>query len=345
MNVLLTILTILLVVGGACTSANQNKILNEFPITSVLTAEQVPTNVIIAPSFFTMQSKYLCTSTPQKDTVIDLFSTPDLKHIKSFGVKGKGGDEFQAVPMLCGQTNDYIYISGYTPTKIKKIHLNANGTIEVKNEYKIPTLEFFGFLHIVQDSLLLYHCMGSLADCSMSIKKVDLTRSKEIGKISIPVTNEHAVSFDMNRGLIAANDSFIVYPYLYKKQIDIYDVNTLKLLHRIKGTGFLQDISGVPDSIIVHYQAAYAGKNYFYTLYNQRGRATYQRNDFVAEADFVASQSLEVYDYDGNPIAEYTFKETIDLFTIDEKNGKIYAYNGINEDYFLRYNLSVLGIN
>ena len=48
---------------------------------------------------------------------------------------------------------------------------------------------------------------------------------------------------------------------------------------------------------------------------------------------------MEVYDYEGNPIIEYTFDIIPFYLAVDEQNGYIYATNSNYEDYLLRYKL------
>lgn len=79
---------------------------------------------------------------------------------------------------------------------------------------------------------------------------------------------------------------------------------------------------------IYYYLGGYSGKKYFYVYYKGD---TFEKEDGV---------SLRVFDYDGNPIIEYSF-ETLPAhpFVVDEDHGYIYAYDQKNENYFLRYKL------
>jgi hypothetical protein len=82
---------------------------------------------------------------------------------------------------------------------------------------------------------------------------------------------------------------------------------------------------------IPQYQGIFAGEKYFYALYNSKGC---KFNNIYS-----GSQSMEVFDYDGNAIIEYTFDDLISLFAIDEINNVLYAYDETKEDFILKYNL------
>ena len=124
------------------------------------------------------------------------------------------------------------------------------------------------------------------------------------------------------------NLSLIIYAYVYKNQIDIYNVDDLKLRKRINGDNNEERIVvGDFENNINHYVSVLAGKKYFYALY--RGSKPSNENDYV----------MEVFNYDGETIVRYSFDIVPFLFEVDEDNGFIYGYNPKYEDYLLRYKL------
>jgi hypothetical protein len=317
-------------------SCNNNKtMMPEFTTTKILYAEYIRPEVVIAPTFFIIQGGYLCTYSLRKDTMIDLFTLPDLTHKNSIGIRGQGPGEFQSFPWPCKSNNDYIYIRGYTPQIIKQFLVDSTANFVETNEFKLDTYESFGPMHVVQDSLLIYPVMVSQPEMKeqITVKKLDLNQGRETGIIVIPTTRTDNTSLDPNRpGGFDVNDSFIVCAYLFKKQIDIYSVHNMALIRR------LEDRSNHPVQIretfeenIPQYQGIYAGEKYFYALYNNKG--------CKFNTVYPGSQSIEVFDYDGNAIVEYTFDNLISLFAIDEVNNVLYAYDETKEDFILKYNL------
>ena len=220
--------------------------------------------------------------------------------------------------------NDYLYIRGYSPTSIRKISLVPDGNLLFIDEYELGKYDEYNFMNIINDSLFIYYSSNQLA-----ITKYDLKNQTELDKIKLEKDDDNESYFYSNRGIIAANDSFVVYPYIYKKQIDIYAVKDFKLVKRINdGKHYPEIIANDIEDITYHYLNVYAGKKYFYALYVGH-----------KEDDNFLGRTLEVYDYEGNPIIKYTFDIIPFYFVVDEENGYIYATNAHYEDYLLRYKL------
>ena len=298
-----------------------------------LEAEYIKLSTIVSPTFFMIQANYLCIYSLQKDTIIDMFSLPDLYHVKSFGTKGRGPGEFLYFPWPCKSTKDGFYVRGYTPLIIRRFLIDPSINLIQVDEFKLKEYESFGSMHIVQDSLLIYLSMGNqnVRGDQISINKYNLYQEQETGKILIPTISPENASIDPNRaGGFDANDSVIVYAYLFKKQIDIYNIHTMELINRLTfNTKNSNSIDKNFEENILQYAGVIAGEKYFFALYNKGGLKINELQP--------ASRTIEVFDYSGNAIAEYSFDDHISLFAIDEKNHILYVYDVTNEDYILKY--------
>ncbi|MCD7938039.1 MAG: TolB-like 6-bladed beta-propeller domain-containing protein, partial [Tannerellaceae bacterium] len=253
------------------------------------------------------------------------YNLPDLTHYRSEGIKGQGSEDFQSFPMFC-QTSakNSLYIWGYTPLNIKKYIVSEYGDVNYEREFTLTLRESFNQMHIIRDSLLVYSAIPS----EFSIKKYDLIQNEYIGEIQLKKDNHPESFFYSNRGVIAANDSLILYAYVYKKEIDIYDLETMKLKTKIVGDYKPQYIVvGDFEANIHHYIRIVAGKKYVYALHAETNNLNQDKT------------SLEVYDFHWNPVIRYTFDIVPYLFEIDEENGFIIGHNNEYEDYFLRYKI------
>lgn len=288
-------------------------------------AEKIPVSEMFSPDFVTKSGDYFIISSSRSDTTLFLYETPSLTFKNATGIKGNGPDEIQMFPMFCHTLdNDYLYIRGYSPTSIRKISLALDGNLLFIDEYELGKYDEYNFMNIINDSLFIYYSSNQLA-----ITKYDLKNQTELDKIKLEKDDDNESYFYSNRGIIAANDSFVVYPYIYKKQIDIYAVKDFKLVKRINdGKHYPEIIANDIEDITYHYLNVYAGKKYFYALYVGH-----------KEDDNFLGRTLEVYDYEGNPIIKYTFDIIPFYFVVDEENGYIYATNAHYEDYLLRYKL------
>ena len=126
---------------------------------------------------------------------------------------------------------------------------------------------------------------------------------------------------------MAANDSVMIYVYLYKNQIDIYDVKDFRLKRRIVGVYKPQKPAFRDEEL--YYLGVIPGDKYFYALFKGERNAEGKN----------PSNTIEVYDYDGNPVALYRFDMPPLYFYPDEKNNCIYATHPACMDTLLRYDL------
>jgi len=299
---------------------------SEFIETKPLKAEMVSLHEIISPDFMTLKGNNLIISSSRsKPTMLFAYSTPSLEFKADFGTKGQGPEEIKLFPMFCeSPASSDLHVWGYSPVTIKRISISENGKIEYKGDIILKSYETFNDMSIIGDSTFVFYLPDKL-----TVKKVDLIKNNE-STITLSKDDHREGFFYSNRGNIVTSESMLVYSYLFKKQIDIYDLLTLKLKTTISdGKKYPKPIPIDFESLTFHYVRIYAGEKYFYALYNGIKKTT----------SVEPSRFLEVFDYEGNPIVKYSFDIPPFLFVVDEKNGKIYGFNENYEDYLLRYSL------
>jgi WD40 repeat protein len=291
-----------------------------------LHAEMIHVNEIFSADFVTTSGNYFVISSSLSDTTLFLYDIPSLTFKNATGRKGGGPDDISTFPMFCHSLDsNFLYVRGYSPLSIKKISIQPQGKFLFVDEYKLEKYEEYNHMNLIKDSIFIYYVTGELA-----IKKYDLKNKMLLKKINLEKENHGESYYYSNRGVPSANDTFIIYPYLYKKQIDIYSVNNLKLVKRIDDGKQYPNVTVYDDkNIVYHYVNVYAGKQYFYVMYDGHNRL---------DGNF-SHRTLEVYDYKGNTKIKYTFDIVPFLFAVDEENGYIYGCNSNYEDCLLRYKL------
>jgi hypothetical protein len=294
----------------------------EFSEIKRLVAEKVEVDSIFNPSFVNIKRNCLIFSAYNSPQMLYFYSLPNATFLYSLGQKGNGPNEFEVFPMFCKSSSPDIYIWGYNPTKIKQFSIDESGKLVFKRDIDLAIYESFNQMHIIQDSLLIYSAIPS----EFSIKKYNLNNNTVEGTIEIKKDNHPESFFYSNRGFVAANDSIIIYSYIYKNQIDLYRTSDLTLKKRIVGNHKNEKVVvGDFDNNKNYYMSILAGEKYFYALYN--GDISANENNYA----------IEVYDYNGTPIIKYLFDISPFLFEVDEENGFIYGYNYNYEDYIVRY--------
>ena len=279
------------VLAIACTHKEFYSFTNEKNLEMI----SVKIDEILLADFMIKKGDYLFMISTRSDSMVYLYALPDLQYCKSFGIKGKGPGEF-ILPMFVEAPGNDVYIWGYSGVRlIRCFSVDSNAHITVKQDYHLDKYETFNFMHLIRDSI----CVYSLMPTQPLVKLYDLKNGKNMGELKIGSKNRVNSYLSDGDGVMAANDSVIIVAYHYKKQIDIYDVSTLKLKKRLIGDYRPQKLTDDFTENEYHYVDIVAGKKRFYALY--RGC----RNKDAKEN----SDILESFDYDGNPVIKYKFNE------------------------------------
>ena len=310
------------VLAIACTHKEFYSFTNEKNLEMI----SVKIDEILLADFMIKKGNYLFMISTRSDSMVYLYALPDLQYCKSFGIKGKGPGEF-ILPMFVEAPGNDVYIWGYSDVRlIRCFSVDSNAHITVKQDYHLDKYETFNFMHLIRDSI----CVYSLMPTQPLVKLYDLKNGKNMGELKIGSKNRVNSYLSDGDAVMAANDSVIIVAYHYKKQIDIYDVSTLKLKKRLIGDYRPQKLTDDFTENKYHYVDIVAGKKRFYALY--RGC----RNKDAKEN----SDILESFDYDGNPVIKYKFNDlSPDIFYVDDEAAVLYGYKSAYPDLMLKYEL------
>lgn len=308
----------------SCTN-NQHRVFvdEEYPA-DTLSATRCFLENVIHPIFITSKNNSLIVSSVRSDTSVYLYSTPDLVCENRFGIIGNGIGEYPLAPMFINSQTEDLYISGKLYTNIEQYTIDSFSQLSLVNEFDTGINGSCNQMHLINDSILVYN---SIPD-KLSIKKYNIKRQQTIDEIVIGEEKDNSTFFNIDRGNISANDSFVVYSYVYKNQIDIYTIDDMKLKKRIIGKYAPQNvIKENRENLISYYVNTVAAKKHLYVLYQGSTSTDYTK------------AKMEVYDYNANLVKRYVFDIPPILFTVDEDNGYIYGYNYFYEDYLLSYKI------
>lgn len=281
---------------------------------------------ILLADFMIKKGNYLFMISTRSDSMIYVYTLPELQYCKSFGIKGKGPGEF-ILPMFVEAPGDDVYIWGYSDVRlIRCFSIDSNANMTVKQDYRLNKYETFNFMHLIRDSI----CVYSLMPTQPLIKLYDLKNRKNVGELEIESNDRVNSYLSDGDGVMAANDSVIIVAYYYKKQIDIFDVSTLKLKKRLTGEFRHQKLTDDFTKNEYHYVDIVAGSKRFYALYRGCRNGDAKENSDV----------LESFDYNGNPIIKYKFNDlSPDIFYADDEAAILYGYKSAYPDLVLKYKL------
>lgn len=323
MNKIIYLLISLLFVACTGQKSEPSQMLEAFPVEKSLFAEKVKVNEMFSLSKMMCKGNNLFVSDVRSSkNLIYQYSLPDFKCVYKGGSKGQAEDEFQIFPIFCNTPADKVYIWGYTMFSIRSFTLDDDSQLSFEKKYDLPMSgDTYNDMHVVKDSILVMKEVTQLA-----IKKINLHNQQVIGEIRFKKDEHNESFFCENAGYMAANDSLIVYAYHYKKQIDIYDMDDMKLKRKLIGDEVPPHIVLYdPESTVYRNYGIFAGKDYFYVWCPSKWGTK-------------KGCSIEVYDYLGGSIAKYELDAMLTTFTVDEQNRVIYGYSGeVFEDGFLKY--------
>lgn len=306
---------------GSCAPTWHETPFPTFDSVEYLQGDTVPLGEVVAPDFLITKENALFIASSRSNPMLWQYKLPELAFVSNGGHKGAQENEFSMFPMFCRTLSENLYVWGYTPFTIKEFVVDST-LIQLKKRLTLPVHENFNQMHIVRDSLLLYSAIPS----EFAIKKLNLNSQKECGRIEFERDDHRESFFYTDRGIMAANDNFIVYAYCYKKQIDIYRVEDMKLHLRLTDKSVKPEIRiGDFEHTRQYYVNVIATSRYIYALLNGKD----------------GSLSMEVLDFEGQPVAKYDFTIAPFLFDVDEVNGYMYGYNENYEDYLLRYKINL----
>ena len=318
--------TILSCILSSCT--NQDVAFFSGKVDSLL-VDTIPIQHLFSPAFMAVVDDIFVVTSNGTDisgNMLHFYKLPDMEYLFSTSGKGRGPNEFVSFPMIAQSSKaNRLYLWGYTPYTIKEWVIKDD-SLSLVHTYETNKYENFNQLHIVQDSLFIYSAIPG----DFSIKKYNLERKKETGKISFKIDEHRQPFYSSNYGLVAANESVILYAYWYKRQIDIFDIKTMRLIKRISGKYDKQQIDlDHFNSNVQYYVNIFSGEKFFYVIF--RGRSHKDRT--------INSDILEIYDYEGSQIANISFNISPHYFAIDEANSMMYGFSLNFEDYLLKCSL------
>ena len=277
-----------------------------------------------------------------------VYKYPEFKFLYSFAQKGQGPGEYRS-PSIIRDTRDNFFSFRDYQTFVTYQLSDSSSTII--NSSKIPTLES-GFLLTgitqVDDSLFLAKPQSNrwtrreLINLYTQEILDDIPNTfnleKKLGK-------EYYTTFE--ESLVVSNNKRFVYGYLLIDLIEfgLIKNNKIVITNRVGmkkppnfylyGAGGMQGRKyefNVQHNI-VYYNDIQCGNNYVYALY-----ANIPMGDLKNEQAFF----IEVYTWDGNPVALLKLDKGISNFVVDEEMQTIYGFDvNFNEDYLYSFKFNI----
>ena len=264
------------------------------------------------------------------------FSLPDLKHKKTFGVNGKGPNEFifpRLVPTSTQKKFPYVYDNGkfysVKPSlKIERISPNLSMKAKAYDNKQISVFNdsLFYYVQTINNTKAIFKYQV-LQDTSYSSQVFDLAFSDDYNSWAAYI-GDFGVNYEKQR---------MVYAYKYFKRIMFMDLqnNTRRMLLFDKGkpkSGNARSMLS-PENI-TYYWGISPRKNHVYFLYS--GRTPIKvHNEKKAGNEYIF---VEQYDWNGNLINRFKLDHW-GYFCVNKDETKIFLLSTVSPDPFIVYDL------
>lgn len=325
---------------SGCKTNNANNIhieVSKFPKEETLYSEslQVPP-VLLHPGGMFISDNYLIVCDLEKDTIFSFFELPSCRFVEGKGLKGRGPNELLNVNPQTISTKDNglsLYDSG-TAT-IKRISFDNGFKIIESIPLHSSTHSPFGINCFIELGDDIFCFLNDAEKDTEYVLQNNITGSKEEFGLYPNLTNNYADPvermFTYLKGNAAKPDqSLFVSFYHYFKFFRIFNANG-EILKEISVhvEPYNKHYSSNTDENLVFYGQPKVSDNYIYVFCANR----------KPKEPSKGTTELQVWDWDGNPIAKYELDKTLSHFVVSEEYNKIYAVNVFEEDRIYTYDL------
>ena len=330
----LIVFVLLLAMFCACTGSGKHETITEFAETSELVAEIVTVPVpYLVPRYMGITGNYLFVHKVREEKLFSIYSLPDLNYLGDAGIKGQGPHDFNLLDTRSFQvTSNGFKVIDANLNMLKEVEI-VDGGLQV-NKSKLlfsKGMVSNGFYPFGEDRYVVFTQPDSEKEFALYDERTgDLILSEgeyphwlEIPKDMPPflVYLKTCVSHPNGKRFAAFYGRF--------KRWRLFDesLNILKDID-VRVSPYDADATLEPSKQPVFYVGQpYATNKIIYVLCSNKNTSKGGRSE------------LQLWDWDGNPLACYTFDHKLSLMAISEEYGKIYGIDNQIEDKIYVYDL------
>jgi hypothetical protein len=333
----------------SCNQGNINEIeptiVTEFPVKKELKATVITVPpIILTPANICISDDKLIIIYDKKDTILDFFQLPECKYLFGAGIRGGGPDDFSPdydSRFLHFAENELNIFSSDGMLKRFTVDYRSKRIINNKSKSQRINTDHLGYptnrFNILNDTLC--YSLSQIAYNEGFEFVMINTKTKRnlpfspypdwLGKVWIK--DDIPFVYIKNMASHPSGTRFASF-YGYFKRWRIYDykTNLVRDIH-VEVPPYSKNVNENVSERMVYYGYLRATAEYIYVECRNR----------KASDKPLTNTEIQVWDWDGNPVAVYTLDKKISLFTISEKEKKIYALNTDeeNEDKIYVYSI------
>lgn len=260
----------------------------------------------------------------RKDTLFSFWKLPDCQYLFSAGTKGQGPDEFLMLDKVFVETDNGFKTFELSSNKVKNLMIDRKEGLKLSSEQRLEVEQMpLNRLLFLADSSYCFLSNDENYEYTLLDKKQKTHNFSQYPIEMIDKKADEINSFVYNKLTVAKPDGekFAAF-YGYIKMLRIHDRRGDLLKEHVMGKPV--DLSDGDKRLTYYSSYPFASDKYIYVL------------------NVVENQKkMEIWSWDGIPVAHFLLDKKIDSFTVSEKYNKVYAVDRDNENVIYTYNVSI----
>lgn len=328
------VFVLMLLVFCACSDSDKQKTIMEFAKTGELTAEIVTVPVpYLIPRYMGISGDYLLIHKVREEKMFSIYSLPDLTHVADAGMRGQGPNDFNLLDTRSFQmTESGFKVIDANLNMLKDVEIVDNGlSVKASKQLFGQGLASNGFYPMGKGRYVTFtqpdsdkeYALYDENTAEFSLVDIEYPHWQEIPQ-EIPVFMSYlrtCVAHPEGKRFAAFYGRFKRWR-LFDASMDLISEIDVRV-EPYKADATL-DVAKQP---VYYIGQPYATIRHIYVLCSNKNTS----KDRCSE--------LQIWDWDGNPVACYTFDRKLSLMAISEKYGKIYAIDNQIENQIFVYDL------
>lgn len=316
----------ILCIVTSCVSTSNYISVRDFPIVDTLKMRAVNTPpTLLSPSNMFVTGDYLVVAQHKGDALFSFFNLPDCSFAFNDGLRGKGPNEFNSINPNYFEPTDKGFKVLDNGVVIKDLIIDKEQLI-VKSQYKVPTTgrTANNIMKLENDRLCIVNTLDDLSEYLI----LD-TVSNEVPVSPYPKWCSDDMSqpkmFVYIKNSIASpkGDKFMSFYANFRKM----------RLHNSNGD-LLKEVSVETPFELPQYSDDRNDRYITYASYpfaDEKHIYVFCINSKLGDQSQTCTE-LQVWDWDGKPVARLILDKNLSLFTISPKFKQLYACTGCIED-------------
>jgi hypothetical protein len=313
------------------------------PLSDTLKSREISivnhTGLLNPVKIINVDDKYLVISESREEDLFQVYSLPELDYLYSWGRQGRGPDEFMFTPLVEINTADENIILYELGLQQLRIYTVTDTAFVKKEEISLSyenQLDPLTHIRRLNDSLFVADYGTAFEDTNHEYIALQPGINEPLFTFgNYPESDlegmERYFRYTKTNAANPDGEKFAAF-YLYHNLVKIFNSNGVELKAIQINDPFISVDPAEDDYFLFRFLLT-ATETYLYSL----GINT-SRQEFSDNIESIKT-TLEIWNWDGQPVFRSVFDEPVHGFTVSEKYNRIYAFSSLETHKVFEYEL------